>query len=172
MCLQVHSQPRHKQKRDLQILLAKWRGLHFYPSKSFFPCFAFSKFFRELQLHARNILKGKKPDFGILPNTAHCYTWRCSLRTRCWCANIQVAIILCLYGSLRGKYWSCPLVRVLLLRTDITDLEEFLRRAKKAEGCLQTLRMEEIEKVASSSLKSDGKRTWCHDTGSEVAGLG
>lgn len=36
----------------------------------------------------------------------------------CWCANIQVAIIIHLRGSSHGKYWSCPSVkamRVLLL---------------------------------------------------------
>lgn len=83
----------------------------------------------------------------------------------------QVAIILHLRGSLRGKYCSYPLVkavRVLLLRIDTVDLEEFLRTAKKTEGCLQTLRREEVEKVASASLKSESKKT----LGQKVLSLG
>lgn len=73
----------------------------------------------------------------------------------------QVAIILHLRGSLREKYSSCPLVKAVRVLADFKD-------SKKTEGCLQTLRREEVEKVADASLKSESKKT----LGQKLLGLG
>lgn len=59
---------------------------------------------------------------------------------------------------------------------DTGDLEKFFRMAKKTqteptERCLQTLRRKDVEKVTNASLKTEIKRTECHDTRLNVVGF-
>lgn len=61
---------------------------------------------------------------------------------------------------MHGKHWPCPLNK---------GIESFWFTT---EACLKTLRREEVEKVTNASLKSEIKRTECHDTRSKVAEFG
>jgi len=92
MCLQVHSlSPDGKAREILKFSFLQREGVCISHRASHFSHTYFSQLFRELQLLARDIPKGKKQDFEVLPNTVHCYAPGHSLRIP-WAAGVGVQI--------------------------------------------------------------------------------
>lgn len=89
----------------------------------------------------------------------------------CKCSGSDHLVFACM-----GNINSVPLInslRVLVYsHIEIVGLEKFLKEPETTEGCLQTPRREEVEKMTNASLKSEIKRTECHGTRSKVIGFG
>lgn len=93
MCLQVHSlRPDRNERESLKFSLQREEVWISNLTSHFSRIWCSVKFLRELQLRAGDIPKGKKQNFEVLPNTAHCYTPACSLHTL-WVVVVGMQIL-------------------------------------------------------------------------------